>query len=434
MRRFLLIGLALAAFAADAETTLQDIRVWAAPERTRVVFDLSAAPEHSVFTLNNPPRVVVDLRDTRRLDAFGNALEGKGEVRRIRSGIRGGTDLRVVLDLNHTVPPKSFALAPNGDYGHRLVIDLEKAGDADPEPAATEREYRNRELVVAVDAGHGGEDPGAIGPNGTREKDVVFEIARRLAAMIDERPGMRAVMVRDGDYYVGLRERIEKARKARADLFISLHADAFHDRRARGASVYTLSRNGASSEHARWLAERENSADLIGGVSLKDKDDDLASFMLDLSQGASIEASLDVGGRVLRNLDSIAHLHKDEVQQAGFLVLKSPDIPSILVETAFISNPGEERRLRDSGYQGRLAQAVLGGIDGYLASYRPHTQVASAGRHEVKAGETLSGIALRYGVETIDIRQSNGLNGNTIRIGQVLNIPAPRERLAASTP
>jgi N-acetylmuramoyl-L-alanine amidase len=245
---------------------------------------------------------------------------------------------------------------------------------------------------------------------------------------------MRAVMIRDGDYYVGLRERIQKARAAKADLFVSLHADAFSDRRVRGTSVYALSSNGASSEHARWLAERENAADLIGGVSLRDKDDQLASFMLDLSQGASIEASLDVGGRVLANLAAVADLHKHGVQQAGFLVLKSPDIPSILVETAFISNPAEERRLRDPVYQRRLAEAVLDGVDGYLASYRPQTQLASARRHEVKAGETLSGIALRYRIDTAHLRRINGLAGDTIRVGQVLEIPAPQERLAASTP
>lgn len=429
-----LVGLTVAAFAATAGTTLQDIRVWAAPERTRVVFDLSESAEHSVFTLDSPPRVVIDLRDTGRIDALTEALAGKGRVERIRTGVRDGDDLRVVLDLSDQVPPKSFTLAPNGEYGHRLVVDLEHAGKDRQEtgPATTDREYRDRELVVAVDAGHGGEDPGAIGPSGTQEKQVVLQIARRLAALIDERPGMRAVLIRDGDYYLGLRERIEKARTEKADLFVSLHADAFPDRRARGASVYTLSRNGASSEHARWLAERENSADLIGGVSLKDKDDQLASFMLDLSQGASIEASMDVGGRVLKQLDGIAHLHKKEVQQAGFLVLKSPDIPSILVETAFISNPAEERRLRDPGYQRRLAEAVLGGVDGYLASYRPQTQVAGARRHKVKSGETLSGIAMRYRVETRRLREANGLSRDMIRIGQVLEIPAPQEQMAAS--
>ncbi|MES1943720.1 N-acetylmuramoyl-L-alanine amidase domain-containing protein [Salinisphaera sp. PC39] len=429
-------GLAVAAFAATAETTLQDVRVWAAPERTRVVFDLSEAAEHSVFTLDGPPRVVIDLNDTDRRDALVGDLDGKGAVRRIRTGVHEGGDLRVVLDLAESVPPKSFALAPNGEYGHRLVVDLEGAGDADAEPAppTTERQFRERELVVAVDAGHGGEDPGAIGPSGTREKDVVLQIARRLEAMINERPGMRAVMIRDGDYYVGLRERIQKARAAKADLFVSLHADAFPDRRARGASVYALSRNGASSEHARWLAERENAADLIGGVSLKDKDDQLASFMLDLSQGASIEASLDVGGRILERLDGIAKLHKEQVQQAGFLVLKSPDIPSILVETAFISNPHEERRLRDAGYQRQLAEAVLGGVDGYLASYRPGSRFAAAGSHEVRSGETLSGIAMRYGVDTARLRRANGLSGDTIRVGQVLEIPAANAQLAASSP
>jgi N-acetylmuramoyl-L-alanine amidase len=429
-----LVGLAVATFAAAAETKLQDVRVWAAPERTRVVFDLSATAEHRLFTLDTPPRVVIDLQDTGRVAALTGSLAGKGVVERVRTGLHRGGDLRVVLDLAKSVPPKSFTLAPNGEYGHRLVVDLEVESGKDDTPAAAERQYRNREFVVAVDAGHGGEDPGAIGPSGTREKDVVLQIARRLAARIDERPGMRAVMIRDGDYYVGLRERIQKARAAKADLFVSLHADAFSDRRVRGTSVYALSSNGASSEHARWLAERENAADLIGGVSLRDKDDQLASFMLDLSQGASIEASLDVGGRVLANLAAVADLHKHGVQQAGFLVLKSPDIPSILVETAFISNPAEERRLRDPVYQRRLAEAVLDGVDGYLASYRPQTQLASARRHEVKAGETLSGIALRYRIDTAHLRRINGLAGDTIRVGQVLEIPAPQERLAASTP
>lgn len=455
--RFLGLCAALASGLASAQdASLQDVRLWAAPERTRVVFDMNQSFEHEVFSLDNPARVVIDLPDTARAQSLAKSFEGKGVVGRVRTGIRNGDDLRVVLDLSQQVPPHSFTLTPEGDYGHRLVIDLEGAeagrtettasassgvGSADktPEradPEAAQSRFGQRELVIAVDAGHGGEDPGAVGPSGTHEKDVVLKIARRLAGMIDAEPGMRAVLVRDGDYYLGLRERIEKAREAQADLFLSVHADAFRDRRARGSSVYVLSRSGASSEHARWLAERENSADLIGGVSLRDKDKDLASFMLDLSQGASIEASLDAGARVLDQIGQINDLHKGEVQQAGFLVLKSPDIPSMLVETAFISNPAEERELTTSSHQRKLARAMLQGIRGYFASYRPPgTSVATAHKHEVRRGQTLSEIAVRYGVSVAAVRRVNDLDSDVIQVGDTLMIPPPGEsRLASSSP
>lgn len=420
---------------ATPQAQLKDVRLWAAPDRTRVVFDLDGPVKHNLFTLENPRRVVIDIPNTQRARGLVDDIKGKGFVADVRTGVRNGDDLRIVLDLEKKASPTSFVLAPNGDYGHRLVVDLENDTiNPKRQPIAAELSHSVRDFVVAVDAGHGGEDPGATGPQGTREKDVVLEIARRLAKLINAQSEMRAVLTRDGDYYVGLRDRIIEARKAKADLFVSIHADAFNDRSAHGSSVYVLSSSGATSEHARWLAQRENAADLVGGVSLKDKDDALASFMLDLSQSASIEASLDFGNRLLRGLGGIGSLHKHHVQQAGFLVLKSPDIPSVLVETAFISNPSEERKLRSGKYQNQLASAILTGIKGYVASYRPQIYASAKPRtHVVKPGDTLSGIAEQYGVGTVQLQRLNGLQNDVIQVGAKLSIPASGETLAASS-
>jgi N-acetylmuramoyl-L-alanine amidase len=287
-------------------------------------------------------------------------------VRQVRFGTRDDGSLRVVLDINGDVQSKSFAVAPNESYGHRLVIDLAPAGEPAPVRIEHAPQAEARDLVIAVDAGHGGDDPGAIGRGGTREKDVALSIARALAQRIDREPGMNAVLVRDGDYYVAHRDRMRKAREKRADLFVSIHADAIRDRTISGSSVYILSPRGASDEAARWLAERENASDLIGGVSLDDKDNVLASVLLDLSQTASISASMTAAERVLLELDRVGVVRKAAVQQAGFLVLKSPDIPSMLIETAYISNPAEEKRLKDRRHQEKLAHAIHGGIRGYF--------------------------------------------------------------------
>lgn len=422
---------------AAAGNQLQDVRVWAGPERTRVVFDLTQNFSHESFRLDNPRRLVIDIPDVVRAAALGENFAGHGLVERVRTGIHDGDDLRMVLDLFQPVATHMFTLKPNGDYGYRLVVDLEapgaKAEQLPPKavaPAATAPP--RRELVVAIDAGHGGEDPGAIGPDGVYEKDVVLDIARHLKRLVDAQPGMRAVLTRDGDYFLTLRERIGKAREAKADLFVSIHANAARSPYASGSSVYVLSLDGASSEHARWLAHRENASDLMGGVSLENKDKALASFLLDLSQGASIEASLDVGARVLAQLDDINDLHKQKVQQAAFVVLKSPDIPSILVETAFVSNPDEEEQLTSTGFQQELAQAILQGVEGYFASYRPAGApvVARVESYEVQPGDTLSGIAMLYGVSVAHLRQANDLDGNVIRVGQTLQIPLAR--IAAS--
>ncbi len=425
----LLAGLLACATAAGDAVTVRGARLWAAPDNTRLVLDLSGPVEHRVFTLDDPPRVVVDLERARLAATFDGLDLARGYVGRIRHGQRPGGDLRVVLDLRHDARPKSFLLRPSGQYGYRLVVDLYDAA-ARRGPVKTVAQAaagRPRDVIVAIDAGHGGEDPGARGRRGTREKDVVLAIARRLARLVDAEPGMRAVLIRTGDYYIGLRERMARARRHRADLFISIHADAFRDRRARGASVYVLSRRGASTEAARWLAERENAADLIGGVSLDDKDDLLATVLLDLSQSATIEASIEAARAILRELGRVGRLHRRRVEQAGFVVLKSPDIPSVLVETAFISNPREERLLRSPRHQERLARAILRGIRRYFADHAPPGTLLASRRHVIARGETLLAIARRYRVSVEAIKRANGLRTDRLRAGRVLRIPVPEE-------
>ena len=447
--RIALVGMLLALWGANAQAAeLKDLRIWAGPESTRVVFDLSASAEHKLFTLENPRRIVIDLDRTALGSRLDNALEGKGLVQRIRTGKRKAGDLRVVLDVDDQTTPKSFSLPPSGGYGHRVVIDLHGVVTAPvAEPASIESratgdllsvsahpanepgsfsELRTRPIVIAVDAGHGGEDPGAKGPSGALEKDVALGVARRLKRLIDAEPGFSAVMIRDGDYYVGLRERMTKAREAQADLFVSVHANAFHDHRVRGSAVYALSTRGASSEHARLLADRENASDLIGGVHLNDKDDTLAAVLIDISQTSAIEASLDLGGRILGGLGGVNKLHKRDVQQAGFAVLKAPDIPSVLVETAFITNPQEERLLTQAGGQQKIAESIMDGVRGYFAKYRPLQYVATGGpdhNYVVRSGDTLSHVASRYKVSLNALRRANALRGDLLRVGDVLTIP-----------
>jgi len=433
MRFFAAIFLVLLSTAGLAEPVqVGGVRLWQSAEKLRLVFDISSPLEHKLFRLTNPDRVVVDLVNARTAGGQPVVKSSNGWLKRIRTAPRNGRDLRMVLDLSRSVTPSSFILKPNQKYGHRLVVDLIAKGSASPvttPKSAKSRPVprRGRDVIVAIDAGHGGEDPGAIGKGKTREKDVVLSIARKLQALVNKEPGMRAVMIRDGDYYVGLRDRIKKARKHKADLFISIHADSFKKRSARGSSVFTLSSHGASSEAARWLAEKENAADLIGGVSLDDKDDILASVLLDLSQTATIEASTTVAAKVLKQLGEVNKLHKPHVEQAGFAVLKSPDIPSILVETAFISNPREERNLKSTTHQKKLARAILSGVRSYFRKYPPPgTTLAlrSAGeKYIIKRGDTLSTIARRYRVRMDELRHNNGLQDDLLRVGDVLLIP-----------
>ena len=379
-RRFFLqrisrYGLSLALLAgakpafAKPKATLTGIRIsQSADDHTRVVFDLSAGFEHRLFTLADPYRIVIDLKDTRKSDAIEVDTVSTNLVSGLRSASKNNGRLRVVLDLQAKVRPRSFELRPDGKSGHRLVVDLH-ATNLSPTPVKTnqrERKKAKKQFVIALDPGHGGRDPGAIGKRGTREKDIALAVARKMKTLINRTSGYRAVLTRDADRYITLRNRVKKARQAEADIFISLHADSFHKSHVKGASVYALSLRGASSEAARWIAKKENSSDLIGGISLDDKDDLIASVLLDLSQTATIQDSLELGSDVLSHLGKVSKLNNRKVQQAGFAVLKAPDMPSILIETAFLSNPSEEKKLRSSKHQQKLAKAVFSGIRKHL--------------------------------------------------------------------
>jgi N-acetylmuramoyl-L-alanine amidase len=394
---------------ADA-TELTGVRAEAAPGETRLVFDLSGAAQKHVFLIPDPDRIVVDLSGTQAVREPKLPPAAAGVIRQMRYS-QQGDGIRLILDLGRRVKARNEMLDPDAGGGNRLVLTLAyadappanpvlvqtppapkpapvapapvavaapvaadtKPAAPDPVPASPARrdDAKARPVLIAIDAGHGGDDVGAIGASGTYEKDITLLVARELKRMIDEQPGMKAVLTRDDDYYVGLRERMDKAREAKADLFVSIHADAFRDRRVQGSSVFVLSQRGATSEAARWLADRENAADLVGGVSLDDKNHVLKSVLLDLSQTASLEASLQVANDVLHSLSRIGAIHHTQVQQAGFVVLKSPDIPSLLVETAFITNPREEQRLRNDKFRRELATAVRDGIVSYFNESPP---------------------------------------------------------------
>jgi N-acetylmuramoyl-L-alanine amidase len=431
--------LANPAWAASAR--IKDLRLWTGPEGTRLVIELSAPVEYDVFALDRPDRVVVDLANT-SLPGVKDLPTPQGPVKGVRSAPKSGHGLRIVLDLASNQAYRSFVVGPEGAAGHRLVVELPakssavvaasasaaKAGSAPPkgkevlamaadisraaatavaspaaEPATTPvksvstSSAKGRDLVIAIDAGHGGQDPGALGRNGTREKDVTLAIAKRLATAINAEEGMRAVMIRDGDYFVTLGGRTRKARQLGADMFVSIHADSVRSRDVNGASVYVLSLRGASNEAARLLAESENAADLKGGVPVT-ADDVLTSVLLDVTQKEAISDSVEAADSVLVSLRGVGDVHRPRVQHAGFVVLKSPDIPSMLVETAFISNAADERRLRDTGHQQRIADAIRAGVHNYwYENPPPGTRLASivAARREAKLGtsptETLAG-------------------------------------------
>jgi N-acetylmuramoyl-L-alanine amidase len=368
--RIAILALAIAGVVPARAVEVRAVRLWASPEGTQVVLELSGSAKHSLLMLKNPDRVVLDV-SAAHLAATAQKPPAAGVVKEVRMARRPSGELRVVLDLTRPIRAKSFLATPNDRYGYRLVVDLGGAVAADAPIKAEHARPEARDLIIAIDAGHGGEDPGAIGMHGTREKDVTLAIARALERYIDAEPGMRAVLTRNGDYFVPLRDRMRRARAQQADLFVSIHADSIRDRAVDGSSVYILSQRGATSEAARWLAERENAADLIGGVSLEDKGDLLASVLLDLSQTASLSASETAAEHVLHQLNLVGEVRKPLVQQAGFMVLKSPDIPSMLVETAYISNPAEEQRLRGVAHQGKLAAAIHQGLKEYFYSDPP---------------------------------------------------------------
>lgn len=466
--------LALLTVEAWAAAEVRSVRLWRAPDNTRLVFDLSGPVQHSLFTLSAPNRIVINVSGADLNTALEQLSLSNTPITSVRSAQRAPGELRMVFDLSAPVTPKSFTLAPNQQYGHRLVVDLfdQDAGDtparspsvspAGVPPANTQGAVAavspsqpsvasitpppaslppvpagKRLIVVAIDAGHGGEDPGALGPKGQHEKNVTLAIAKELQRQISREKGFRGELVRTGDYFIPLRKRTEIARKKGADLFVSIHADAAPSRSAFGASVFALSDRGATSETARWLANSENQSDLIGGagnVSLDDKDRMLAGVLLDLSMTASLSSSLNVGQKVLSNMGRVTPLHKRRVEQAGFMVLKSPDIPSILVETGFISNVNESQKLHSTAHQQALARSITTGVKQffqqnpppgtYIAMLRDQGKVPMGPReHVVTSGESLALIAQRYQVSLSSLRSANSLRSDSIRAGQVLQIP-----------
>lgn len=481
MRWLSFLVLALLAGAAAA-VEIRGVQARVAGADTSVVFDLSESTAYTVATLSRPERLVIEFKQATARRLLTLAPMPKS-ITHVRQFLRADHGLTVVVELREANAVAARLSKSSAGSGHRLELQLTPratrqaiaaraaapvsvkstapapapvanaaptapvkpsapapvsiASEPTPAPSRPAPASRGRELVIAIDAGHGGQDVGAIGPSGVYEKDVVLGVSRELAQLIAAEPGMRPALTRDGDYFLPLRTRMDRARARRADLFISIHADAVRDRRARGASVYTLSRRGATSEAARWLAASENAADLVGGASLDDKDRMLKSVLLDLSQAASMDASQDLASAVLRSLGGIGAVHNRRVQQAGFMVLKSPDVPSILVETAYISNPTEEKRLRSTLYQKRLARAIFNGILSYSRAQRAApaaapTQASSsaarqreadARRHRVSRGETLSGIAQRYDVDITSLKVANNMDSEMVRAGAVLRIP-----------
>ncbi len=446
------------------QSEVLNARIWESPESTRLVLELSNSVDYRVMTLSKPDRIVIDMTNAAKRPQIFNSLDlSESPLRAIRTARRNQNDLRIVLDLKEKVEAKSFLLKSNEQYKERLVFDLISDTKKQKSSSTLETKFNDldihsgkRDIVIVIDPGHGGEDPGAIGPNGLREKHVVLAVSKALQDKINAQKGFKAVLTRESDYYVGLRDRTALARKFNADLLISVHADAFTKPQARGASVYAVSTRGATSEMARWLAKKENSADLIGGIDglkLGDKDDVLAGVLLDLSSTASLTASLGVGSHVLSSMSKMAHLHKKTVQQAGFVVLKSPDIPSILVETGFISNPSEAQRLKSSSYQKQLADYIHKGVVRYFETTPPPgTLIAwmKQGKNKqaslvvpkqehgkewsrepvvykkytVKRGDTLSLIAAKNQLSMSEIKSINGLSSDRLLVGQGLKLPA----------
>lgn len=417
---------------------IEGVRLWRSPESTRFVFDLDAPVDHNIFKLDNPSRLVIDVKNTKiNADTSGLALSDT-PVDRLRFGTQKNGDLRIVLDLKADVSPRSFALKQIADKPNRLVIDLYdkeiqavKSIETITQP---KRQEEKRDVIIAIDAGHGGEDPGAIGPGNLYEKHVVLLIAKNLSNVINAEPGYRAFLVRDGDYYLKHEARSNRAREEQADLFISIHADGFNNPKARGASVFTLSRRGASSKMASILASKENQSDLIGGVDriqLDDKEDQLREILVDLSMTSSLDISMNIGARVLKEMGRVTHLHSKRVESAGFLVLKSADVPSILVETGFITNPQEAKNLNSLNHRTKLAKSIFKGIHSYFTEKPPEGSYLAwkknggdTIRYKIARGDTLSSIAQRYRVSVASIKKENKLTSSTIRVGQTLLIPA----------
>ncbi|MGL5359213.1 MAG: N-acetylmuramoyl-L-alanine amidase [Shewanella sp.] len=458
---------------AHSANQLEGVRIWAAPESTRIVFDLTEAPNYSYFAIEGPNRLVVDLKKASSKISLKNLQNNSKLVKGVRiSKAPTKGDLRLVIDLVKPLTASLFALPQTAPYGNRLVVDLEDKSESGvagaaavnvaPVKSVTKTAQSSRDIVVAIDAGHGGDDPGSIGPSGLYEKKVVLEISRRLANKINATPGMRAVMIRSGDYFVNLNKRSELARNSKADLLISIHADAFTTPTPRGASVWVLSMRRANSEIGRWLEQKEKHSELLGGageiIQNTDNEQYLAMTLLDMSMNSSMAIGHSVATDILKDLGATTQLHKSRPESASFAVLKSPDIPSILVETGFISNPKEERLLASSSHQENIAAAIYKGVSRYFhrnppadtllakqngapaassgvkassaakasassKSAQAGTKAAAPVKHKVSRGESLSAIARQYRVPMASIIRANKMKTDVVQLGQTLVIP-----------
>ncbi|MDP4982408.1 MAG: N-acetylmuramoyl-L-alanine amidase [Pseudoalteromonas tunicata] len=444
---FLLSFVLLSCFSTvtSAANEITSVRVWPSPESTRVVFDLKKQPDFSYFMLKKPLRLVIDFKDTTQQQVLPSISDANSVIEKIRySTPKKKGWVRIVLELNQTVKPVLFALAPTAPYSDRLVVDLYSAQSQPAESdknsntlIAKNRDIRgDRDIVIAVDAGHGGEDPGSIGPSGTYEKTVTLQIAKRLAKLIDSQEGMKAILPRTGDYYVKLNTRSDRARKNKADFLISIHADAFITPQPRGASVFVLSLKRANSEIGKWIEDSEKQSELLGGAAdvLKDTQNEkyLAQTLLDMSMDHSMRTGFQVADEVVSELGKVTKLHKKRPQAASLAVLKSPDIPSILVETGYISNPEEERLLKTRDHQEKLATAVFSAVKTYFINNPPDDSLFAQRKaqqskkeqiHKVRSGESLSVVASQYGVSISALKEANKLSTNNIVIGQTLTIP-----------
>jgi N-acetylmuramoyl-L-alanine amidase len=419
-----------------AQNKLESVRIWPSPDNTRVVLDMRSAPDFTYFSLKNPERLVIDLAATDNSLSLSN-IENNGDlIKKIRySTPKNKQSARVVVELNRNAEPTLFAMTPSAPFGHRLVIDL---ADSEPKiaPASVVMDEttttRDRDIIVAIDAGHGGNDPGSIGPAGTYEKHITLSIAKKLEAMVNAERGMKAFMTRSGDYYISPNKRPELARQQKADLLISIHADAFTQPEPRGGSVWVLSMRRADTELGRWMERTERHSELLGGAAevISDKSSEryLAETILGLSMDHSMATSHDLGNKVIQELKGVTKLHKKAPQAASLAVLTSPDIPSILVEVGFISNPQEEKNLNWTKYRERLAKAMFNAAKRYFKQVPPDgtlwaSEKAKNRTHKVRSGESLSILAQRYNVKVSSIKAANNLNNDVVRIGQVLTIP-----------
>ncbi len=411
---------------AYAVNSIDGIRLWPAPENTRIVFDVKQKPDYKFFTLSKPNRLVIDFTNTKNTVALKNLAVNDPRVKLFRSSINKGKT-RLVLELTKSYQLTVFPLAPAGQYGHRLVIDLYDKNRSKKNVSKPKKSVGD--IIIGIDAGHGGEDPGSIGGKGTYEKRVTLAIAKKLQKVINKEKGMKAVMIRSGDYYVNLNRRTSLARDKHVDFLVSIHADAFHTPGPSGASVWVVTKSRAESELSRWLVNREKKSELLGGgggVIKNTSDSHLALALADMSKEHSLGVSFGVANNVIKELKKITKMHKKTPQNGNFAVLKSSDIPSILVETGFISNHKEEKNLTWSKHQQRLANAIHAGIKNhFLAHPLTGSYFASVGykKHKVRSGESLSVLAKRYNISMSKLKSINKLKSDSLRIGQTLKIP-----------